>query len=77
MANYTKTVDFEAKDALPSGNPGKIVKGTEINTEFANIATAVASKADTASPTFTGTVTAAAVTVSGTLTANLIDGGSY
>ena len=34
MANYTKSVDFEAKDNLPSGNPGKIVKGTEINTEF-------------------------------------------
>ena len=77
MANYTKTVDFEAKDNLPSGNPGKIVKGTEINTEFANIATAVATKANTADPTFTGTVTASTVNVTGTLTANLIDGGSY
>ena len=77
MANYTKTVDFAAKDNLPSGNPGKIVKGSEIDTEFNNIATAVATKSNSASPTFTGTVTAAAVTVSGTLTANLIDGGSY
>lgn len=77
MANYTKSVDFEAKDNLPSGNPGKIVKGTEINTEFANIATAVATKANTASPTFTGTLTASTVNVTGTLTADLIDGGSY
>jgi hypothetical protein len=55
MSNYTKSTDFAAKDSLPSGNAGKIVKGTEIDTEFNNIATAVATKADTASPTFTGT----------------------
>ena len=55
MSNYTKSTDFAAKDSLPSGNAGKIVKGTEIDTEFNNIATAVATKADTASPTFSGT----------------------
>ena len=65
MSNYTQTTNFATKDALASGNPLKIVKGTEINTEFANIATAVATKADTASPTFTGTVTIPTVTVSG------------
>lgn len=55
MSNYTKSTNFAAKDALASGNAGKIVKGTEIDTEFNNIATAVATKADLASPTFTGT----------------------
>ena len=55
MSNYTKSTDFAAKDALASGNAGKIVKGTEIDTEFNNIATAVATKADLSSPTFTGT----------------------
>jgi hypothetical protein len=55
LSNYTKSTDFAAKDALASGNAGKIVKGTEIDTEFNNIATAVATKADSASPTFTGT----------------------
>lgn len=54
MSNYVKSTDFAAKDALASGNAGKIVKGTEIDTEFNNIATAVATKADLASPTFTG-----------------------
>ena len=77
MRNYTKLVNFAAKDSLPSGSAGKIVSGTEINTELANIQTAVNSKADIASPTFTGTVTAAAVTVTGTLTAGTIDGGTY
>jgi hypothetical protein len=55
MSNYTKSTNFATKDALASGNPLKIVKGTEIDTEFNNIATAIATKADLASPTFTGT----------------------
>ena len=55
MSNYTKSTNFATKDALPSGDPLKIVKGTEIDTEFNNIATAVATKADLVSPTFTGT----------------------
>src|SRR5580765_763246 len=55
MSNYVKAVDFAAKDGLATGNPSKIVKGTEIGAEYDAIATAVATKADTASPTFTGT----------------------
>ena len=55
MSNYTKSTDFASKDSLSSGNAAKIVKGTEIDTEFNNIATAIATKADLASPTFTGT----------------------
>jgi hypothetical protein len=65
MSNYVKSTNFAAKDALASGNAGKIVKGTEIDTEFNNIATAVATKADTTSPTFTGTLTAVTVTTTG------------
>lgn len=76
MSNYTKLVDYAAKDALPSGSAGKIVSGTEINTEFTAIQTAVNTKADKASPTFTGTVTMAALTATGTVSLT-IDGGSY
>ena len=54
MSNYTQSTNFATKDALSSGDPLKIVKGTEINTEFVNISTAIATKADLASPTFTG-----------------------
>jgi hypothetical protein len=46
MSNYTKSTNFASKDNLSSGNPLKIVKGTEIDTEFNNIATAVATKQD-------------------------------
>lgn len=55
MSNYTKATNFAAKDSLPSGNAGKIIKGTEIDTEYNAIAAAISSKADTNSPTFTGT----------------------
>jgi hypothetical protein len=55
MSNYTKATNFAAKDSLPSGNAGKIIKGTEIDTEFNAIASAISSKADTNSPTLTGT----------------------
>jgi hypothetical protein len=54
LSDYTKATNFASKDSLSSGNPLKIVKGTEIDTEFNSIATAVATKADLASPTFTG-----------------------
>lgn len=65
MTNYTKTTDFAAKDSLPSGDSGKIIRGSEFETEFDNIATAVNSKADSANPTFTGTVTIDGLTVNG------------
>ena len=58
MSDYTKSTNFATKDNLSSGNPLKIVKGTEIDTEFNNIQTAIATKADLASPTFTGNPTA-------------------
>ncbi len=58
MSDYTKSTDFASKDSLPSGNAAKIVKGTEIDTEFNNIATAIATKADLASPSLTGSPTA-------------------
>jgi hypothetical protein len=84
MSNYTKTTNFAAKDSLPSGDPGKIIRGTEFNVEFDNIATSVASKADSNNPTFTGQLTVGDLTVTGDVTMNLgdsdtvtINGGTY
>jgi hypothetical protein len=68
MSNYVKSTNFATKDSLSSGDPLKIVKGTEINTEYDNIATAVATKADLASPTFTGTPTLPTGTIAVTQT---------
>lgn len=46
MSNYTKSTNFATKDSLSSGNPSKIVKGTELDNEFNAIASAITSKAD-------------------------------
>lgn len=62
MSNYTKATNFATKDTLPTGDSGKIVKGTEIDSEFNAIASAISSKADTASPSFTGTPSAPTAT---------------
>jgi hypothetical protein len=68
MSSYNKATDFASKDALSSGDPLKIIRGTELDDEYSALETAVNSKSDTASPTFTGTATFAGVTVNGTLT---------
>jgi len=58
MANYNKSTNFTAKDGLPTGNSGKIVKGAEIDIELTAVSNAIASKADINSPNLTGTPTA-------------------
>lgn len=76
MADYITSINFTAKDSLPSGDPQKIIRGTDFQTEFDAIAVASATKADLTSPTFTGTVTVPNLTVSGTFSAT-VDGGTY
>lgn len=58
MSNYSKSTDFAAKDALLTGDPNKIVKGSEINDEFDAIQTAINSKANANNTALTGTPTA-------------------
>lgn len=58
MTDYTKSTNFTSKDSLSSGNPLKIIKGAEFDTEFNAISTAIATKANTSSPALTGTPTA-------------------
>lgn len=70
MASYVKSTNFTAKDSLPTGDSARIVKGTEIDTEFNAIASAISSKADSNSPTFTGTP-AAPTAVLGTNTTQI------
>ena len=46
MSDYTKTTNFTAKDALSTGDPLKLIKGSYFDTEYDNIATAITSKYD-------------------------------
>jgi len=83
VSNYTQSTNFATKDALSPGDPLKIVRGTEINTEFANIAVAVATKLDTtalAAPgpigaTTPSTINATTVTASGNVQMASANGG--
>ena len=54
MSQYTKSTNFATKDNLTPVDPIKIVRGTEIDTEYNNIATAIATKTDNASAAITG-----------------------
>jgi hypothetical protein len=46
MSDYIKITDYAAKDALLTGNPSKLVKGTEIGADLDAVAVAVATKFD-------------------------------
>jgi hypothetical protein len=48
MADYTQVTFFAPKDALPPGDPGKIALGVDVDGELTAIATAIASKYDSA-----------------------------
>src|SRR6056300_1450 len=82
MSNYTKSTNFTAKDSLPTGDTNKVIRGSEFDTEFNAISTAISTKSDLAGPTFTGTATFDGITATGTVnftggsvTTN-IDGGT-
>lgn len=76
MSNYTITTDFSVKDGLASGNPNKLIKGVDFDTEFVAIRTAVNSKADTAAPSFSGTANFVSINFTGDITGT-IDGGTF
>lgn len=46
MSDYSKITNFTAKDALLTGNPNKLIKGSEHDAEFNAISVAIASKYD-------------------------------
>jgi hypothetical protein len=76
MSNYTKTTNFAVKDALLTGNSNKLVRGSEVDVEFNNIAAAISSKLDAYNGSGTGSVTFNNLTVLGTYTGT-INGGTY
>ena len=57
MSNYTKFVNFAAKDDLLPNDPDKVIKGSEFDAEFVAIQAAITSKANTSSPALTGAPT--------------------
>ena len=70
MSNYTKSTNFATKDNLTPGDPLKVVRGTEIDTEYNNIATAIATKTDNSAAAITGG------TITGITDLAVADGGT-
>ncbi len=81
MSNYTIAVAWSGKDALSDSDPAKVISGSDFNTEFTAVQTAVNTKADlngSASEAFAAsTVTATTLTASGTVNATTVDLGNW
>ena len=64
MSNYDyQNGKFSDKDALPPGDPQKVIRGQDFEDEFPAIETAVNSKVNTANPAITGTLTGGTIDV--------------
>lgn len=74
MTDYTKTTDFAIKDTLPPNDAGKVIRGSEFDAEFNNLATHSATKFNKTGGAITGAVSMPSLTVSGTVTAGTISG---
>ncbi len=46
MSNYTIAVNWSGKDSLSDADPAKVLSGSDFNTEFTTVQTAVNTKAD-------------------------------
>lgn len=46
MSNYNLQINWSGKDALSDSDPDKVISGTDFNTEYTAVKTAVNSKAD-------------------------------
>lgn len=69
MSDYTRSINHTAKDALSSGDPNKVIRGSEMDSELDAVATAVATKTDKVVPAAASNV----ATLDGT--GNLEDSG--
>jgi len=56
MSNYNRSIDFTAKDALSTGDPSKVIKGSEMDSELDLIGAASSTKANKIVPAAVGNV---------------------
>jgi len=70
MSDYSRSIDFTAKDALTTGDPNKIVKGSDMDSELDAIGTASVTKSNKYPPVASGNV--AALSAAGDLVDSLV-----
>lgn len=56
MSDYSRNYDFSVKDALSTGDPNKLIKGSEVDEEFDDLVTVTSTKANKAVPSATNNV---------------------
>lgn len=54
MSDYSRSNDFSVKDGLSTGNPNKLIKGSEVDAEFDAIVTMSTTKANKVVPSAAG-----------------------
>mgnify|MGYP003629754977 CR=1 FL=1 len=75
---YSYQLDyFGSKDALSTGDPLKLIIGSDFESQFAVIDPAIKSCIQNVNGSFTGTLTGTDITITGTLSATLINGGAF
>jgi hypothetical protein len=76
MSDYTVSKDYLAIDSLPGNDPGRLLVGSDWDEDFNRIATAIATKANLAGDTITGTMACAALAAVTTVTATGLVSGT-
>jgi len=81
MADYSQITDYSTKDALATGNPLKLIKGSDVDADFDAISVAIASKFDSTDIATAGEAQAGVsntvVITPGRLTAWAQNGGGF
>jgi hypothetical protein len=71
---YNPITNFTAKDTMSNTNPSKVLSGVPFDVEFNAISAAFQLSAPTLNPSFTGTVTTPALSVTGEATVGTLNG---
>jgi hypothetical protein len=75
MSNYTIAVDWSGKDALSDSDAAKVISGSDFNTEFTTVQSAVNTKANINGAS--GEAFAASTVTASTVNATTVDLGDW
>jgi hypothetical protein len=75
MSNYTIAVDWSGKDALSDSDAAKVISGSDFNTEFTTVQSAVNTKANINGSS--GEAFAASTVTASTVNATTVDLGDW
>ena len=80
MSNYTLAVNWSGKNALSDSDPEKVISGSDFNTEFTTVQTAVNTKANlngSATESFSATTATAGTNTTQVATTAYVQAGGF